>query len=664
MKITLDNYQQKAVYTKYKNALIVAAPGSGKTTVIINRVNHLIEDRRVKVGNIIVITFTRAAAENMKNRYKSTFSKDIAPFFGTFHGLFYKILLREGYEINIINDNKCSNIVKGILGKYFDDVNEDKVKEVVNNISGFKTSGKNIEEFNCSISKDIFIECFNAYENYKKRENLWDFDDLSINALKLLKSSNQVLTKYKKIFKYVLVDEFQDCDELQIEFLRLINGENELFAVGDEDQCIYSFRGSKPQYMVDFCETFKDGKKLYLSINYRSSKNIVNTSKKIILNNKNRNVKKIEEFHKKDGIIRYLTPYNEFMQGEEIANIISSFKEGQYIDNAILYRTNMEARSLIDTFTRRKIPFVLLDKGYNFFNHFIARDIINYLKLSIDIKNRELFVSIINKPFRYISKANISYINTYKEDIDPFEILINKNDTPPFQCKKLDELRREILYLNKMSLGSAIQYIISTLGYIDYLKEYASKYGQNFDEFEDMLEEFKGAAEGFRTIIEFLVHVQNVEEEIEKSKGDKNGVILSTIHGVKGMEFKNVFIINCNEETIPHKSSIDENLEEERRLFYVAVTRAIHNLYVFSPKTIRGKFYEPSRFILEGGFTEESLRVEYGIKSGDSIYHRVYDEGKVKSLKDDKISIKFKDGEERAFSLRVLMENNLIIIIK
>ena len=664
MKITLDNYQQKAVYTKYKNALIVAAPGSGKTTVIINRVNHLIEDRRVKVGNIIVITFTRAAAENMKNRYKSTFSKDIAPFFGTFHGLFYKILLREGYEINIINDNKCSNIVKGILGKYFDDVNEDKVKEVVNNISGFKTSGKNIEEFNCSISKDIFIECFNAYENYKKRENLWDFDDLSINALKLLKSSNQVLTKYKKIFKYVLVDEFQDCDELQIEFLRLINGENELFAVGDEDQCIYSFRGSKPQYMVDFCETFKDGKKLYLSINYRSSKNIVNTSKKIILNNKNRNVKKIEEFHKKDGIIRYLTPYNEFMQGEEIANIISSFKEGQYIDNAILYRTNMEARSLIDTFTRRKIPFVLLDKGYNFFNHFIARDIINYLKLSIDIKNKELFVSIINKPFRYISKANISYINTYKEDIDPFEILINKNDTPPFQCKKLDELRREILYLNKMSLGSAIQYIISTLGYIDYLKEYASKYGQNFDEFEDMLEEFKGAAEGFRTIIEFLVHVQNVEEEIEKSKGDKNGVILSTIHGVKGMEFKNVFIINCNEETIPHKSSIDENLEEERRLFYVAVTRAIHNLYVFSPKTIRGKFYEPSRFILEGGFTEESLKVEYGIKSGDSIYHRVYDEGKVKSLKDDKISIKFKDGEARAFSLRVLMENNLIIIIK
>lgn len=664
MKITLDNYQQKAVYTKYKNALIVAAPGSGKTTVIINRVNHLIEDRKAKVGNIIVITFTRAAAENMKTRYKNTFNKNIAPFFGTFHGLFYKILLREGHEINIINDNKCSNIVKGVLGKYFDDVNEDKVKEVVNNISGFKTSGANIEEFKSSISKDIFIECFNAYENYKKRENLWDFDDLSLNAIQLLKINKQILMKYKNIFKYVLVDEFQDCDELQIEFLRLINGVNELFAVGDEDQCIYSFRGSKPQYMVNFCETFKDSKKLYLSINYRSSKNIVSSSKKIILNNKNRNIKKIEEFHNKDGIIRYLTPYNEFMQGEEIANIIGNFKEGQYTDNAILYRTNMEARSLIDTFTRRKIPFILLDKGYNFFNHFISRDIISYLKLAIDIKNKELFLSVINKPFRYISKSNISYVNTYKEDIDPFQILINKEDTPPFQCKKLDELRKEILYLNKISLGSAIQYIISSLGYIDYLREYASKYGQNFEELEDMLEEFKGAAEGFKTITEFLVHVQNVEEEIEKSKGDKNGVILSTIHGVKGMEFKNVYIINCDEETIPHKSSIDENIEEERRLFYVAVTRAIHNLYIFSPKTIRGKFYEPSRFIAEGEFTEESLKVEYGVKKGDSIYHRTYAEGIVKGLKDDKISIKFKDGEERSFSLRVLMENNLIIIMK
>ena len=258
------------------------------------------------------------------------------------------------------------------------------------------------------------------------------------------------------------------------------------------------------------------------------------------------------------------------MQGEEIVNIIKSFIGEDYSNNAILYRTNMEARSLIDTFTRRKIPFFLLDKGYNFFEHFICKDIINYLTLSIDPFNKVAFNSIINKTFRYISKSNLSYVSKYEEHKNVFDILIDKNDTAPFQAKKLNELKSDISYLNKISLGSAIQYIISSLGYIDYLREYANKFNQNFSDLEEVLEELKGAAEGFKTIIEFLTHVENVKEEIEKNKIIKDGVILSTIHGVKGMEFKNVFIINCVEETIPHKSSIEDNLEEERRLFYGA----------------------------------------------------------------------------------------------
>ena len=186
---------------------------------------------------------------------------------------------------------------------------------------------------------------------------------------------------------------------------------------------------------------------------------------------------------------------------------------------------------------------------------------------------------------------------------------------------------------------------------------------ENYD-LEDVLEELKGAAEGFKTIVEFLAHVENVKEEIEKSKVVQDGVILSTIHGVKGMEFKNVFIIDCNEETIPHKSSMEDNLEEERRLFYVAITRAIKNLYVFSPKTIRGKFSDMSRFILESGLEEESSVVDYGIKTGDSVYHRQYGDGKVKSIEGDKITLDFKEEILRTFSLRVLMENNLIILIK
>lgn len=662
MKVNLDINQKNAVYIKEKNVLVVASPGSGKTTVIINRVNHLIEDLKINEGNIIVITFTRAAADNMRNRYKSIFKKEKAPFFGTFHGLFYKILLREGYDIKIMDGGKGHAIIKSVLSRYFDDVNDDKVREVMNNISMFKTSLCTIDEFKSTVSKDIFLECLKVYESSKEREGLWDFDDLSVTVLKLFTENKRVLEKYRRMFKYILVDEFQDCDNIQVSFLLLMNKDNELFAVGDEDQCIYSFRGSKPEYMVNFHETFKNGVKVKLLTNYRSKNNIVEVSKRLIDKNENRNEKEIISYCDSHGIVHYSTPYNEYMQGEEIAKYIKENYQGTYADNAVLYRTNMESRSMIDILTKRKIPFVLLDKGYNFFNHFICKDLINYLKLSVDQYDKNAFAWIINKPFRYISKENLGYINSYQEHKSPFDILINKKDMPPFQCKKIDDLRKEILYLNKMSLGSAIQYIISTMGYIDYLREYANKYGQSLDDLEDVLEEFKGAAEGFKTITEFLIHVNNVEEQIESSKAVEDGVILSTIHGVKGMEFNNVYIINCNEEVIPHKSSMEENIEEERRLFYVAITRAINNLYVFSPKTMRGKFRETSRFIAESHLKEEAEKIDYGIEVGNMLYHRTYGEGSVIEIDKDKITIKFKDIC-RSFSLKVLMENNLVILI-
>lgn len=662
MKISLDKYQKEAVYIKEKNVLVVAAPGSGKTTVIINRVNYLVNELKVRLGNIIIITFTRAAADNMRNRYKNVFNKEIAPFFGTFHGLFYKILLREGFNISIIDGGISHRIIKAVLSKYSDEVSEDKIKEALNNISFFKTSLKSIEEFKTNMAKDIFIECLQKYEEYKSKNGLWDFDDLSIKVINLLRDNPSILLKYRELFRYILVDEFQDCDELQIQFLKMINEENSLFAVGDEDQCIYSFRGSKPEYMVKFDEIFTQGKKIYLSINYRSNENIVEVSKDVIKNNNSRNDKVINSHKDSIGIIKFTTPYDEKSQGDEIASIIEKSIDN-LSDNAVLYRTNMEARSIIDTFTRRRIPFVLLDKGYNFFDHFICKDILSYLKLSINIKDKESFLSIINKPFRYVSKSNLEYIRNSFEDKSPFDILIDKKDTPPYQAKKLDDLRRDILYLNKLSLSGAIQYIISGLNYIDYLKEYGERYNQSVEELEDILEEFKSAAEGLKTIIELLGHVERVKEKIEESKEVKEGVILSTIHGVKGMEFKNVFIINATEETIPHKSSMDENIEEERRLFYVAITRAINNLYIFSPKTQRGRFKDVSRFVLEGGFKDINANEDYGIKVNDMIHHRAYGDGKVVLIDKDVIKIDFGDNLSKSFSLKVLIENNLIIIV-
>lgn len=662
----LDKNQLKAVKANERNVLVVAAPGSGKTTVIINRIKYLVDEVGVYPSNIIVITFTKAAALNMKNRYINTFHKESSPFFGTFHGLFYKILLREGANINIIEGYITNKIIEGVLRKYSDEVNEDRVKEAVNNISLFKTSGENINDFKPSIAKDIFMECYDAYDKYKKENNLWDFDDLTIKVLELFKNNKRIREGYKRVFKYILVDEFQDCDDLQIEFLKLMTEgeENSLFAVGDEDQCIYSFRGSKPEYMVSFDKTFKSAKKYYLHINYRSNKNIIESSKKVISFNKERNKKDIQWYKDKDGIILCKGVYDERIQGDEISGKIRAFynkSSYRYKENIVLYRTNMEAMSVIDSFIRNKIPFTLLDKEYNFFNHFICKDLLSYLSLAMNPYDREAFINIINKPFRYVSKTSIAYIREYKYEKDTFDILIEKDDTPPFQRKKLDELKRDFNYIKKLSLSSGIQYIVTDMGYIDYLKTYTERFGGNIEDLEEIVEEFKMSASSFKTIFEFFEHVDEVGKKIEESKRNKTDdrVLLSTIHGVKGMEFKNVFLINCNEDTMPHSSSKEENIEEERRLFYVGITRAIDNLFLFVPKMRKGKFRDASRFIEEGGFME-IVKASHGLVKDSVVTHKAFGTGKVVEVNGDEVGILFHDGMKRKFSAKVLLDNGLI----
>jgi DNA helicase-2/ATP-dependent DNA helicase PcrA len=356
---------------------------------------------------------------------------------------------------------------------------------------------------------------------------------------------------------------------------------------------------------------------------------------------------------------------DENAQAEDIALKVEKLKLLQgfgYKDTAVLYRTNMESRSLIDAFIRKKIPFKLLDKEYNFFDHFICRDIIAYLKLSIIRDDIESFTRIINKPFRYISKISLEKLKTsvYKEDC--FEVIKQMEGTSVFQMKNLDKLQKQINNLNKMSLLSAIQCIISDLGYHDYIKEYSLKFKIDIAELENILEELKGAAESCNSIITFLAHVEQVCEEFEKNTKkavEENSVILSTIHGVKGMEFKNVFIINCVEEIIPHINSIDKHLEEERRLFFVAITRAMDNIFICMPENIRGKHKEPSRFIEECKINPfEHFQNMY--KAGDEIFHNSFGRGEIVSLEKNIIQIKFMNNVHRNFDILVLHNNGLI----
>lgn len=660
----LSKEQRAAVFSDSRNLLVTAGPGSGKTVVIVNRIVNLINEQKTNPKNIIVITFTRAAAINMKNRYIAINGRDKVPFFGTFHGLFYKILKNYYGEITIIDTLEVYKLIKNVLMSYLDEVSDEKVKEVINSISVFKTSGDSMENFAPSIDKGIFTAAYNIYEQYRKEKNLYDFDDLQIGCRDLFIKNYPILTGYRKLFKHILVDEFQDCDSMQVEILKLLNEENSIFAVGDEDQCIYGFRGSNPECMVKFSQHFEGGGKLPLSTNYRCPKNIVEISMNIIRNNKMRNEKDIVAFKEKEGGIVVLNNVNENSQAEEISCIIQRHIEIQdkhYSDNAILYRTNVECRSLIDIFIKKRIPFKLLDREYDFFQHFICKDIIAYLKLSIDSSDKFSFLRIINKPFRYISKLNLDKLrrNVVREDC--FEMLKESEGIPVFQMKMLDKLKKDIHILNKLSLKSAIDNIVLNIGYHDYIVEYCTKFKIHLGEMEDVIDEFRQSIEGYNSIIAFLAHVDQVKEEISKGKknGDEDAVILSTIHGVKGMEFKNVFLINCNEENIPHVNSMDKNIEEERRLFYVGITRAIDNVWMCICKSVKGKVKETSRFVVECNIMgEDGANVPF--KEGDIILHKSFGTGKVISITSKDLNLEFEGGVIRKFDAEVLYNNALI----
>lgn len=705
----LDPMQRKAVLNGENNCIVIACPGAGKTQTIINRVDylcrfgpiyntdyvpsflksqdlqlmekylkddsfkdmtevnkieHLLNGNKVNPQNIIVITFTRAAAINMKNRYISIRNKGKSPFFGTFHSLFYNILKKYNKEIDIIHPYKSYEIVKNVLMYYLDFIGEEKVKEVLNDISLLKNSEIDINSFKSKIDKSVFLKCFNEYEKYKDKNKLMDFDDLQLKVKNMFLNHKCILNNYQNLFKYILVDEFQDSDNLQIELLQLIGSKGFIFAVGDEDQCIYSFRGSKPECMVNFNKYFKDGKKIYLKINYRSVKNIVELSKKIICNNKNRNVKLIQNNRKNEGNITFKIFEREkeqaFFVSRSIINIIKKGKY-QYKHIAVFYRTNLESRSIIDAFLKYNIKFKLLDSQYNFYEHFICKDLMAYLRLAVDMCDKDSFMRIINKPFRYIGRVNIKKVIDSRIKENCFDVLKQIGDLPIFQLKNITVLERNIKKLNKMKKQDRIDYILYKLDYMDYLKSYCVKLNRDMEELQDIIDEFKEACEEFDSIELFLGNIKKVEQTLEKSVKDDNAVTLSTIHGVKGMEFKNVFIINCSEGLIPHANSILNNLEEERRLFYVGVTRAIDNLSLCCSSTVRGKAVDVSRFISECDLLNpESLMNNSHLEVGDYIVHKVFGRGKIVDKKSNCLNVLFSDNREIRFGLNVLYNGQLV----
>lgn len=671
----LNENQLKAVDHLDGPCMVLAGPGSGKTRVITYRIANMVVNKNIKPTSILAISFTKASSIEMKNRALSL-SNDFRMnkvTYGTFHSVFFRILRYfENYNIESILDEKTKriglkNILKGLNIENADD--DETIGQVINEISYVKNELMDKRDFKSEVlTNDEFIKVYNFYEEYKQQMNKIDFDDMLIKTYELLKNNKAALDRVRSVYRYILVDEFQDINKVQFEALKLIaNPSNNIFVVGDEDQSIYGFRGSRPDFLLEFEEYFSNTKKVLLDINYRSKGEIIDIANRLIEKNTNRYEKVIKCGQGNGAKVNYISPEDSEEEAVYIAkDIKNKIQEDytEYTDFAVIYRTNIQSRALVDVFMDMRIPFVVKDSIVTIYDHWAAQDILAYLRIGVNPNSNKDWIRIINKPFRYISKDNLNLI---KDEPDFINSLINKCDLHPKQVKTINDLDIDISYVKGLNPKNAISYIRTTLDYDRYILDYCANRKIKTNGLIEILNELESSATNFKTIQEYLEHIERVKSEIVDNKNNKetDGVIFTTMHSAKGLEFKNVYIIGANEGTIPHEKSYEiddeekknDQIEEERRLMYVAITRAEENICISSPINKYGKRVSKSRFVED--IKAPTKKEMDSITIGDRIYHKKFKEGIIVEKNGDSIKIRFKD-RDRALNSKVCLTKRII----
>ena len=606
-----NDSQKKAVMHTTGPMMVLAGPGSGKTAVITGRTCQLVTSG-ISASRILVVTFTRAAAKEMKERYLKAMGKTSTQVtFGTFHGVFYAIL-RHTYRMsgnNILSEEEKKRLMRELVNHYARDLEEEDLEEnLAREISTVKNNQIPLEHYySACMPQEKFREIYEAYEKWRKENKKLDFDDLMVQCKRLFLERPEVLRAWQQKFQYILVDEFQDINQLQYDIVKMLAApQNNLFIVGDDDQSIYAFRGAKPEIMMHFPKDFPTVRTELLSCNYRSTKKIVEAAGRVISCNKNRFKKKIHT-ENEEGKPLCIKEFDTQKQEEIYVKdcILKAYQKGcPYEEMAILYRTNSGARFLVETLMEYQIPFQMRDMMPNIYEHWIARNIISYIKLAMGDRSRKEFLQIMNRPNRYISRAAL------EDSQVSFEALRWYYEGKDWLCDRIDKLEEDLYLLKNMTPYGAINYIRKGIGYDEYLKDYAAYRKLKADDFYEILEELAESAKGYKTYPEWFTHIeeytQNLKEQAKNQPVQRQGVIISTLHSIKGLEFDKVFLMDVNEGTIPyHKAATDSDIEEERRLFYVGMTRARKELSLFFIKERHEKQLEPSRFLKECGWQEE-----------------------------------------------------------
>ena len=607
MKKTLNEAQYEAVSHGIIPALVLAGPGSGKTTVITWRIKYLIEESKVSPQSILVVTFTKAAALEMKERFlKMSVPRGSAVTFGTFHSIFFRIL-KFAYNYNpehIISEQEKTELIKQILKETDPELCDDKeiIPGIISEISLVKGNMIDINNYYSAVCPEsTFRKVYSRYESTMRRANKIDFDDMLILCYELLTARSDILHIWQERYKYILVDEYQDINVLQYKVLKLLSPDGRgLFAVGDDDQSIYRFRGARPEIMLGFEKDFAGAKTYRLNVNYRSTENIVNISSRLISYNKKRFPKDLKAFRGAGDAVLY----NEFPDiNKENSFIVKTIKQllnkGYSEDDiAVLYRTNTGSSMIIKNFIDNGIPFVIKDSINNIFEHWIAKDIISYMKLAMGEGKRADLLRVINRPNRYVSRRYFTDSNTSLEDLKTYF------SDKEWMVERIEKLEYDLLIMKRVTPYAAIQYMRKGIGYDEFLTEYAGKMNASDKELMDILDEIQESASGLAVFNQWFFKIDEYGEKLKEQaakRGEKqHGVTISTMHSAKGLEYKAVFIPDINEGIIPYKKAvIDADIEEERRLFYVALTRAKDRLYLSSADERYNRQMDKSRFLDE-----------------------------------------------------------------
>ena len=649
--------QLQAIRHKRGPMLVLAGAGSGKTTIIVHRIRHLIMMCKVRPENILVLTFTKSAAMEMEDRFHQlTGMKGVK--FGTFHSVFLEILIRNtSYTYRSIIDLKTQKELiqaAAIESNYRlgedEESTDDTIQKILNGIQYLKSGGNADQVEYQNIPMDVVKYCFNYYQQYLINNRLIDFNDMLFLTANLFKTNPNLLEMYHDKYRYILVDEFQDTSPIQEEILELLaKPRNNIFCVGDDDQSIYAFRGAKPAVMFDFAKKYRNCKIVQLPYNYRCTNQIVMAANRLISYNQKRFPKEVHGLRNGNdvNIHSFHTLQAEYAFVKE--RIMTHCARGdRYEDHACLFRTRKEIEDFARYLSVKNIRFFSTESIRNIFDHFIAYDFLSYMECAEGNYNN-MFL-IINRPKRYIEKRHI------KKVMD-LNLLKKTYISKDYILEKLEDLEYDLAMLKNMSLPvEMFDYFFMKIGYKNYLRDYAAYRNMSQDELEDLYnvaESIRNFASQYQSKQEFFHAINQYKRSLNSKKEGKEGkVVLSTIHSAKGLEYKNVFVFNVNEENLPiKKKGIDTDIEEERRIMYVAITRAKDNLYVLSLED------KVSRFVSQMKMSLVDLYINMQVE------HVAFGKGVVKKIEAPYIWIEFEQlpGRIGKFQYEYLAQNIKIL---